>query len=135
MAECLGLLVNLGSLIGTGLALSRTLYDFATVLNSASSDVKDLATDISLFCAVLKQVKAALTQARAYRLSLSAIQTTQDVIDCADIIFNDLQSQIAKLQKGDARLDFVARVKWYFKEKRVRLVHSRLQACCATLHV
>ena len=59
MAECLGLLANLGSLIGTGLALSRTLYDFATVVNSASSDVRNLATDISLFCAVLKQVKAA----------------------------------------------------------------------------
>lgn len=135
MAECIGVLANIGGLIATGLTLSKTLYEFANAIGSASSEVKGLATDISLFCAVLKQVQGSLTQARAFRLSVSAIQTTQDVIDRIQVIFNELQTKIKKLQKGDPRLDVLNRVKWYFKEKQVRLVHEQLKTCGATLHL
>ena len=135
MAEALGLIANLAGVVGAGLALSKLLYDFASVLGSASSEVKALATDISLFCSVLKHVQTTLTRARAFRLSLSAIQTAEDVVDRCRTIFKDLEATITKLQKGDAQLDLITRVKWFFKEKRVLLVHEQLKTCTATLHL
>lgn len=38
MAETLGLAANLAAVIGAGLGLSKFLYDFASVLGSASYD-------------------------------------------------------------------------------------------------
>jgi len=135
MAEALGLIANLAGVVGAGLALSKVLYDFASALGSASSEVKALATYISLFCSVLKHVQTTLTRARAFRLSLSAIQTAEDVVDRCRTIFKDLEATITKLQKGDAQLDLITRVKWFFKEKRVLLVHEQLKTCTATLHL
>ncbi|KAI1627088.1 hypothetical protein EDD37DRAFT_249536 [Exophiala viscosa] len=134
MAE-IGVLTNVAQIIGAGLALSKTLYDFAVVLSTAGRDVKDLATDISLFCSVLKQVQSTLTRARAYRLSLSALQAAQDVIDRAQVIFGDLDSTIKNFQKRDSNLDLLARVKWFFTGKRVLLVHEQLKACGTTLQL
>lgn len=135
MAETLGLVANLAGVIGAGLALSKGLYDFASVLGSASSDLKDLATDISLFCSVLKHVQTTLTRAKAYRLSMSAVQTAEDIVDRCQIIFKDLQAMIDKLRKGEVKLDVLTRVKWFFKEKRVLLIHEQLKTCTATLHL
>lgn len=135
MAEALGFIANLAAVVGAGLALSTMLYDFASVLGSASGDVKSLATDIGLFCSVLKHVESTLTRGKAFRLSLSAIQTAEDVIAQCQIIFGELKVTIDKLQKGDSQLDIVTRVKWFFKEKRVLLVREQLKTCGATLHL
>ncbi len=138
MAEALavvGIAANFAGVIGAGLALSRSLYDFAHILGSASEDIKSLATDVSLFCAVLKQVQSTLAHSKAYRLSLSALSTAQDVIDRCKIIFDDLSKAVTKLQGGKSKPDFMVRVKWYFKEKRVLLVHEQLKTCGATLHL
>lgn len=135
MAEVICIVQNIAGVISAGLSLSKTLYDFASTLGSASEDVKSLATDISLFCSVLKQVQATLTQARAFRLSLSAVQTAQDVVDRCQIIFDELEATVKKLQRGDSQLDFLTRVKWFFKEKRILLIHEQLKTCGATLHL
>ena len=135
MAEALGLVANLAGVVGAGLALSKMLYDFASVLGTASTEVKALATDISLFCSVLKHVQTTLSRARAFRLSLSALQTVEDVVDRCGTIFTNLEATINKLQKGNAKLDLVTQVKWFFKEKRVLLVNEQLKTCAATLHL
>lgn len=134
MAE-LGLVANIAGVVGAGLALSKVLYDFASVLGSASRDIKGLATDISLFCSVLKHVQTTLNRAKSYRLSMTAVQTAEDVIDRCHLIFTDLQATIDKLRKGDPKLDLLTRVKWFFKEKRILLVHEQLKTCTATLHL
>lgn len=138
MAEVLaavGIAANFAGVIGAGLALSRSLYDFSQVLGSASEDVKSLGTDVSLFCAVLKQVQSTLIDTKIYRLSNSAVDTAQAVLDRCMIIFDDLNSAITKLQGGRTKADFMTRVKWYFKEKRVLLIHEQLKTCGATLHL
>ncbi|OAP55814.1 hypothetical protein AYL99_09966 [Fonsecaea erecta] len=135
MAEALGLVASLANIIGAGLALSKGLYEFASVLGSASRDIKDLSTDISLFCSVLKHVQTTLTRARAFRLSMSAVQTAEDIVERCRVIFTNLQTTVDSLRKGEAKLDLLARVRWFFKEKRVLLVHEQLKTCSATLHL
>lgn len=135
MAEILGLAANLTAVIGAGLGLSKYLYDFASALGSASSDVKSLATEITLFCSVLKHTQSVLSQTRAFRISVSAIQTAQDVIDRCQVIFDGLQETVKTLQKGQLQLDIVTRVKWFFKQKRVLLIHEQLKTCGATLNL
>ena len=126
---------NFTGVIVAGLTLTKSLYDFAQVLESASQDVKSIATDVSLFCAVLKQLQYTLTRTRAYRLSPSAMESAQAIIDICQIIFDDLAAAVANLQRGKSNTDFVTRVKWYFKEKRVLLIHEQLHTCGARLHL
>jgi hypothetical protein len=94
-----------------------------------------LATDISLFCAVLKQVQSTLNQAKSYRLFVSAIDTAQAITDRCQEIFDDLDAAMTKLQGSKSKPDFMTRVRWYFKEKRVLLMHEQLKTCGATLNL
>ena len=134
MAE-IGALANIAQVIGAGLALSKTLYDFATVLNIAGRDVNALAQEVGLLSSALQQVQSTLTEAKSYRLSLSAIQTAEDAKDRAQFIFEDLEATIKKFQERDVNLDLQARIKWVFRGKRVLLVREELKTCTTTLHL
>jgi hypothetical protein len=120
---------------GDDIALSKSLYDFAHVLGSAAEYVKSLGLDISLFCGVLREVQSTLTRAKLYRLSKSAIDTNQAIIGRCSVIFADLDGEVVRLQNRKTKPDFMARVKWYFREKRVLLVHEQLKTCSTTLHL
>ncbi len=138
MAEAVvavGIAANFAGVIGAGLSIARSLYELVHVLGSAVDNINSLATDINLFCAVLKQVESTLKQARAYRLSMSAIDTAQAVINRCKIIFDQVKAAVTKLQSGRVEADFKTKVKWYFKEKRVLLIHAQLQTSGATLHL
>lgn len=135
MAE-IAALSNLAGVICCGLRLSISLYDFATALGTAGREIKTLGTDITLFCSVLKQVQSSLGEAKSYRISTDAIQTTQDILDQSSGIFDELLSIFAKLQ-GDEKLpvDFLTRVRWTFKRAKVLLLRENLQSCTAMLHL
>lgn len=129
MAE-LGLVANVTQVIGLGLGLSKLLFEFASTLGSASSDVKSLATNIALFCSVLGQVKTALS--KPSRLSTAALDTADEVVRGCQAIFDDLDAKVRKLRNCE---DILAKVKWFFKQKSILLVHEQLRTCSATLHL
>lgn len=136
MAE-IAALANLAGVICCGLKLSISLYDFATSLGAAGTEIKTLGTDITLFCSVLKQVQTTLGEANnAFRISINAIQTTQDILDQSSSIFNELVSIFAKLQRDEKLpVDFLTRVRWTFKRAKVLLLRESLQSCTAMLHL
>ena len=75
MAE-FSLLANLTNVIGAGLQLSAVLYDFATNIGTAGRDIRLLGTDVTLFCAILKEVRFIFSHFQKRRVSLAAIQST-----------------------------------------------------------
>jgi septation ring formation regulator EzrA len=135
MAE-LGALANVVTVVGVGLQLSVALFDFASTLGSAGHEIEDMGSDITLLCAVLKRVQSTLDSPRSVRLSVTAIQTTQDILNRCRKTLDDINSILKKLRKdGQRHVDVLARVKWTLKRPKILMLRSSLQSCTTTLHL
>ena len=135
MAE-LGVLANLVGVVGAGLNLSVALYDFASTLGSAGREIEDMGYDITLLCAVLKRVQSTLDSPKATRLSVTAIQTTQDIVNRCQKILDDIKDILKKLRKdGQSTIDVLAKVKWTLKRPKILMLRGSLQSCTTTLHL
>src|SRR5271156_4190440 len=136
MAE-LGVLASLVNVVGAGLQLSVALYDFASTLGSAGREIEDMGYDITLLCAVLKRVQSTLDNPKSTRLSVTAIQMTQDIVGRCQRILDDIKGILSKLRKvdGQSGLDIFARVKWTLKRPKVLMLRGSLQSCTTTLHL
>ena len=135
MAE-LGLLANLAAVIGAGLQTSIALYSLANTIGSAGRELEDTASDISLFCRVLKQVQKSLDNPTSARLSATAIQDTQDVVKRCNAIIEEITNSLQSMTGSKSTsIDLVGRVKWTFKRPKILLQRSNLQSCTVYLHL
>ena len=135
MAE-LGVLASLIGVVGGGLQLSVALYNFASTLGSAGREIEDIGYDITLLCAVLKRVQSTLDSRKSTRLSLTAIQTTQEIVNRCHKILDDISSILKKLRKGgQSNLDVLAKVRWTLKRPKILMLRGSLQSCTTTLHL
>jgi hypothetical protein len=139
--EAIGAIASIIGVAGAGAKLSIVLFEFASTVGSAGHEVRQIGIEISLFCSVLKQLQSTLTKAKAYRYSISAIETTQEILDRCQDVFEEIDTIVNGLRKrgGDrspeATRDLVARVKWTFKRSQVQLLRTTLESCKVTLHI
>jgi hypothetical protein len=135
MAE-LGLFANLVAVVGAGLQLSVGLYDFASTLGSAGGEIQDMGYDITLICTVLRRVQSTLDNPKSTRLSVTALQTTQEIVRRCQKILDDIKGILNKLRKdGQTQFDILARVKWTWKRPKILMLRGSLQSCTTTLHL
>jgi len=140
MAE-LGAIASIIGIIGAGAKVSISLYDFASSVGQAGTEVRIIATEISLFCSVLGQLKNTLSKAKACRYSISAIDTAQEILDRCRALFDEIDGIVSALKKpkpdgsGETSTDFVARVKWTFRKSKVKFLRSSLESLKITLHL
>lgn len=139
MAE-LGAVASLIGIIGAGAKLSLLLFDFGSSIGSAGSQVRSIGTEISLFCAVLKQLERTLAKAKDRRYSISAIETTHEILEQCQVVFNELQTifdslKKSKLSSGETSMDLLGRLKWVMKRDQVRMHRATLESCKITLHI
>jgi predicted glycosyl hydrolase (DUF1957 family) len=140
MAEAVGAIASIVGIAGAGAKLSIVLFEFASSVGSAGVEARQIGTEISLFCSVLKQLQSTLTKARSYRYSISAIETTQEILDRCQDVFKEIEEIIESLRKrrgktAEASVDLVARVKWTFKRSHVQMLRTTLESCKITLHI
>jgi len=140
MAEAIGAIASIFGIIGAGAKLAIVLFDFASGLGSSGSEVRAIAVDISLFCSVLQQLERTLARAKDRRYSISAIETTQKILDHCQFVFSEIDGIVSGLQKhnsgtGEISVDFKARVKWMFKKSKVQVHRATLESCKITLHL
>lgn len=137
MAE-LGLLANVAGVVGGGLQLSIAIYELASTFRSAGPEMEDMGREITLLCRVLKQVQSSLDQSQSrVRLSITALQDTQDIVDRCQLVLKEIQAILDRLGKhgSGAAIDFIGRVKWTFKRPKVLMLRGSLQSCTAHLHL
>jgi hypothetical protein len=140
MAE-IGAIASIIGVAGAGAKLSIMLFEFASSVGSAGAEVKRIGIEIKLFCSVLKQLQSTLTKAKAYRYSLSSLETTQEVLDRCQDVFEEIEGIVDGLRKrstGEAvetSMDLVARMKWTFKPSKVQYygpLWSRVRSHCTS---
>ncbi|KUJ07768.1 uncharacterized protein LY89DRAFT_789455 [Mollisia scopiformis] len=137
-------LAAIASIVGVaakGAQLSMVLFEFGSTIGSARSEVNQIATEISQFCGVLKQLHSTLTRAQARRYSISAIATTQDILKRCQEIFKEIEDIVHPLQKSTGKsneqlsVDVIARVKWTFKRSKVQVLQKTLESSKNTLQL
>ena len=92
--EAIGAIASIIGVAGAGAKLSIMLFEFASTAGSAGQEVKRIGIEISLFCSVLKQLQSTLTKAKAYRYSLSALETTQEILDRCQEAFQEIENVV-----------------------------------------
>lgn len=128
MAAELGTLSAIISIATFGAQTSMVLYDLASTIVSAKRDVTVVAQNIALFCSVLKNVGSTLEKARSKRFSISAISTTQEILDRCKELFQEIFDIASDRQKtpvarsSKTTMSHTARVKWVFKRVKVQKI-------------
>jgi hypothetical protein len=129
----IGAIASIVGVAGAGAKLSLVLFQFASIVGSARMEVERVGTEISQFCAVLTQLRSTLKKVRARRFSISAISTTQDILERCQKIFKEIEDIVAPLQRSagnskETSVDLVARVKWTFKRSKVQVLQKTLES-------
>ena len=73
MAE-LGTIASVIGIPGVGAIFSIALFEFASTIGSAATEITAIGTEILQFCMVVKQIESTLTKARKIvRYSITAL--------------------------------------------------------------
>ncbi|KAH7386557.1 hypothetical protein BKA64DRAFT_711776 [Cadophora sp. MPI-SDFR-AT-0126] len=139
MAE-LGAIASIVGIAAAGAKLSMVLFEFGSTVGSARTEVNQIATEISQFCAVLKQLHSTLTKAKAHRYSVSAIATTQDILKRCQEIFKEIEDIVHPLLNSAGKskeppVDVIARMKWTFRRSKVQVLQKTLESSKNTLQL
>jgi hypothetical protein len=133
----------IASIVGvarTGAKLSLLLYEFASTVASARAEVISVGRDISLACAVLKQVASVFGNEKMARFSTTALGTTSDIVERCQDIFQEIDCIVRDLMKDRAdgtkpSMGFINKVIWAFKRSRVQLLQGTLDSMKITLQL
>lgn len=140
MAE-LAAIATIVGIAASGAKISMHLYALGSTIGSAKGDVTKVAVNIATFCSVLQQLASTLEKARSARFSISAIATTQEILDRCQELFGEIEDVVDKLrspQKGgqdpkQTSIGNVARVKWVFKRLKMKKIRAELESMKLTL--
>ncbi|OCT46554.1 hypothetical protein CLCR_01855 [Cladophialophora carrionii] len=143
MAEA-DLVATIVGIAGAGVKLSITLYTFAETVATASSEIKNVARDVSLTSSVLEQLGAHLEQDEDAKLySGSAVETVKDVMTECEVVFQEIEGVLAKAtdsvakrwprKGGKVALSAMDRLKWPFLQPKMALLRSNLERLKSTL--
>ena len=122
-------------------SLSLAIFELAATVGSAGEELQSIGTEISLFCAVLKQLQKTLTDARSCRYSIVALDTTEKILCRCKEVFDGIEAVINNLRRQRPRgvepsTNFLSRLKWTFKERsKVMKYCATLDSCKLTLHL
>ena len=140
MAETIGLIASVSGIAAFGAKLSLALYEFASVVASARSDIISIGQEISLSCVVMQQLRSALDGESAVYFSANALQTTNDIVNRCLSIFTEIEDVLVKAKNGDtgdatAQMGVAQRVAWVFRRTKIRRLNGSLDALKMTLQV
>ena len=120
--------------IGPGVKLSIALYHFVSPLGSAGEDMRDLGAEVTLFCAIMRQVRVIFDKPKSFRISTTAIQDVHEVLARGEVIFGRIRVLLSTLQ-DDSIVDVFTRVKETFKKTKVLMWKESLRSCTAMVQV
>jgi hypothetical protein len=137
MADLAGSII---SIIGTGTKVTLVLFEIASDLGSAGEDIQWLGTSISVFCAVLEDLKSTLERAQSSGFSLTSLKNMAVILIHCKANLEKIQNVVDKVSNAsatgdDRRMSAIARAKWVFSKSKVETLRTRLESSKLTLNV
>ena len=137
MAELAAISAVVG-LVGAGTQISILLFDLASAIGGASKELHYIATEVSLFCSVLKELQFTLEEADRYGLTPAAISLAQRIANECQAVISEIGTTVGSLRKAQGPSDFpsvdwINKVKFTFKKSKIQVQRQTLESCKSTL--
>lgn len=126
MAE-IGLVASIIQILSVGAKLSTSLYTFAESIGSAGLEIQIIAKEITLFSAVLNQLRDVLEDC-SNQYSINLMQTVEEILDESREGFGRISSVLRQLQKGDDAgkpAEFARRMKFVFVRSKIQVFRGK----------
>ena len=126
--------------VGFGAKLALSLYTMADTVKSSRREIHMVGQEVTLFCAVLRHIRAALDYTKPARFSTNALLTINEIVERCKEIFAEIEAVLSKLASdkagtGEPSVSFVSKVKWTFQRSRVQVLRQRIEAFKPTLQL
>ncbi|KAL1635667.1 hypothetical protein SLS58_010170 [Diplodia intermedia] len=137
MADPLSIVGSIVGIAATGVSVSLTLYQFAEEVGSAAKDAKQIGSEISNFCFILRILASTLEEADA-----------ASVLHCKDVaekmnerclgMFVEIIELVHELQRhvgipGESGSKWSKRIRWALQKPRIMYLRASLDTYKATL--
>lgn len=126
MAE-IGLVASIIRILSISAKLSTGLYTFGESIGSAGLGIQVIAREITLFSAVLNQLRDVLEDC-SNQYSINLMQTVEEILDESQESFGRISAVLRQLQKGDDAskpADFARRMKFVFVRSKIQLFRGK----------
>lgn len=126
MAE-IGLVASIIQILSVGAKLSTSLYTFAESIGSAGLEIEIIAKEITLFSAVLNQLRDILEDC-SNQYSINLMQTVEEILDESQEGFGRISSVLRQLQTGNDAgkpAEFARRMKFVFVRSKIQLFRGK----------
>jgi hypothetical protein len=130
MAE-IGIIASIIQVTGAGLALSKTLYQYADSVSGAENRVKNIAKEVELTSFVIEELGHIFKQEQTPTLlSKNAIKTADEALRECSSVFTELDAALKKTKKNA-----LGRFKFPFRETKIELLRSHIDKLKSTLQL
>jgi hypothetical protein len=135
MAE-IGLIASITGLAGAGAKISITLFQIASAIGSAGSEVRFVAADTNALSLVLTNLSKTLREKRAAaqegeQLAGAVLLMCRTVIDDSNELISHLNPLVQRTTK--APKDVLLRLTWLFQKSKFAIHRQSLEALKSTL--
>jgi hypothetical protein len=139
MAEFIGVISSLAGIVTFGAQVALLLFKCRDTLKSAGEDVGWLGTEISMFCAVLNELKTTLERAKLAGISLESLGRMEIILQYSHSVIQKIQEVLHrrgfKLEGEEVKLSIVGRATWFFTKDTVDKQRLRLESSKGTLNL
>lgn len=134
MAEIVGLVTGISSIVATAFKISKMIYTIADELGTAGAQIRAIATDTKAMALVLHNLKTRLKR-DVRTLNAQAKEVLKDSIDlCAAEMQNMDKHLMPLFGSGECqKMDFKQRTRWLFAKTKVSTSKASLDSMKLTL--
>ncbi|KAJ4365048.1 hypothetical protein N0V83_008664 [Neocucurbitaria cava] len=130
MAEAIGLIASVIQVVGAGLKLSQTLYQYADGVATADRRVKDIAKEIELTSFVLEELGSVFKQDETSNLISNAVKTANETMKECSTVFADIDATLKKSKKNT-----LGRLMLPFRDSKIELLRNHIDKLKSTLQL
>jgi len=135
MSDPLSVIASVISVASAGIAISTTLHNLVDRYGTAFDEIELISSDLNGFSIVLREVGIKLNVPDSQRIASELlIEGLRKLMGTCQVLFIDIQRMIGKVH-GHKAAQFKTKVRWIFKEARIRGIKATLECQKTTLNL
>lgn len=136
MAELVGLITGIGSIVATAFKISKMIVAIADELGTAGAQIRAIATETKAMALVLHNLKAMLKR-DLRKINTEAKKVLKELIDlCASEMQNMDRHLMPLCGSGEGqRMDFKQKTMWLFAKTKISTTKASLDSMKLTLNL
>lgn len=135
MADPLSVIASVISVATAGIVIATTLHNLVDRFGTAFNDIEIISSDLNGFSIVLREVANKLNVPASQRIASDRlIDGLTKLMETCKVLFVDIRRMISKVY-GDKITQFKTKVRWIFRETRIRGIKATLECQKSTLNL